>query len=493
MLTQFTLAEIVDKLAKKEISAREVTEAALARIDAVEDTVKAFVTQTREAALAKAAQIDAKRFNGEEVGPLAGVPMALKDNICTKGIRTTCSSKMLHNFIPPYDATVAELLENAGSILLGKTNLDEFAMGSSTENSAFFTTCNPWDLESVPGGSSGGSAAAVAAEEVFFALGSDTAGSVRQPAAFCGVVGLKPTYGRVSRYGLIPFASSLDQIGSFTKDVRDCALVMNVIAKYDPRDSTSANLAAPDYTTFLDGNVKGLKIGVPKEYFVEGINADVKANVHKAIAVLESLGAVAEEISLPHSEFGIPAYYIIAPAEASSNLARFDGVQYGFQAEADNLQELYEKTRSAGFGPEVKRRIILGTYVLSSDNYDAYFVKALKVRTLIKEDFDKAFAKYDVILTPTTLGLPFKQGAVRDLVSMYLNDICTVPTNMAGLPAISVPCGYVDGLPVGMQLIGKPFAEGTILRVAHAYEQNSGLPKKKPTLTAKGGAVHEKI
>ena len=387
MLTQLTLAEIVDKLAKKEVSAREVTEAALARIDEVEDAVKAFVTQTRDAALSKAAQIDAKRLNGEEVGPLAGVPMALKDNICTKGVRTTCSSKLLNNFIPPYDATVAELLDEAGSILLGKTNMDEFAMGSSTENSAFFTTCNPWDLESVPGGSSGGSAAAVAADEVFFALGSDTAGSVRQPAAFCGVVGLKPTYGRISRYGLIPFASSLDQIGIFTKDVRDCALVMNVIAKHDPRDSTSVNQATPDYINFLDGNVKGLKIAIPKEYFVEGINAEVKANIHKAIAVLESLGAVAEEISLPHSEFGIPAYYVIAPAEASSNLARFDGVQYGFQAEADSLQELYENTRGAGFGPEVKRRIILGTYALSAENYEAYYVKAQKVRTLIREDF----------------------------------------------------------------------------------------------------------
>lgn len=489
MLEQLTIAEALDKLKKKEVSARELTEAALSRIDAVEETVKAFVTVVRENALAAAAEIDAKRLNGETLGALAGIPMALKDNMCTKGVLTTCSSKILHNFIPPYDATVAELLREAGAVMLGKTNLDEFAMGSSTENSAFFTSCNPWDPTRVPGGSSGGSAAAVAADEACFSLGSDTGGSIRQPAAFCGVVGLKPTYGRISRYGLIAFASSLDQIGPFTKDVRDCALVLNAIAKHDPRDSTSANVETPDYTSFLDGSVKGMKIGVPVEYFAQGIDPDVKAAVRKSIGVLVSLGAEAEEISLPHTGYGIPVYYLIAPAEASSNLARYDGVQYGYRAEAENLIDMYRKTRSEGFGAEVKRRIMLGTYALSSGYYDAYYLKALKVRTLIKQDFDEAFNKYDVILTPTTPSTAFVAGTVEDPLTMYLNDICTIPVNLAGLPAISLNCGFAKGLPVGLQLIGKPFDEGTVLRVAHAYEQNSGLEKKKPALAGKGGAA----
>lgn len=482
MLEQLTVADAVEKLQSREISAQELTEATLKRIAAVDETVKAYLTITSEQALAAAAQIDAKRKNGEQVGPLAGVPVALKDNMCTKGVKTTCASKMLHNFLPPYDATVVELLQKAGCIMLGKTNLDEFAMGSSTENSTYFTTRNPWDLTRVPGGSSGGSAAAVAADEALFAIGSDTGGSIRQPASFCGVVGMKPTYGRVSRYGLIAFASSLDQIGPLTKDVRDCAMVMNAIAQYDPRDTTSAKQATPDYTSYLDKNVKGLKIGVPKEYFAQGITPGVAAAVQKSIDLLVSLGAEAEEMSLPHTEYGIPIYYIIAPAEASSNLARFDGVEYGFRVETDNLLDMYKKTRSQGFGTEVKRRIMLGTYALSSGYYDAYYHKALQVRTLIKEDFDRAFAKYDVILTPTTPATAFVAGTVEDPLTMYLNDICTIPANMAGLPAISLPCGFVDDLPVGMQLIAKPFAEGTILRAAHAYEQHSGLPKQKPAL-----------
>lgn len=491
MLEQLTVAEILDKLTKKEVSAREVTEAALNRIDDVDHSVKAFVTLAREEALAAAAQVDAKRLNGEEVGPLAGVPMALKDNMCTKGVLTTCSSKILHNFFPPYNATVVELLQQAGAVMLGKTNMDEFAMGSSTENSALFTTRNPWDTERVPGGSSGGSAAAVAADEAFFTLGSDTGGSIRQPAAFCGVVGMKPTYGRVSRYGLIAFASSLDQIGPFTKDVRDCALVLNAIAKHDSRDTTSADVATPDYTSYLDGNVKGMKIGVPREYFAAGIDPAVQAAVRKALAALVSLGAKADEISLPHTDYGIPVYYLIAPAEASSNLARYDGVQYGFRAEADSLIAMYKKTRSQGFGAEVRRRIMLGTYALSSGYYDAYYLKALKVRTLIKQDFDEAFKKYDVILTPTAPTTSFKAGEVEDPLTMYLNDICTIPANLAGLPAVSVPCGLVDGLPVGLQFIGKLFDEGTILRAAYAYEQNSGLEKKKPALAGKGGERSE--
>jgi aspartyl-tRNA(Asn)/glutamyl-tRNA(Gln) amidotransferase subunit A len=489
LLEQLTVAEALDKLEKKEVSSRELTEAALTRIDAVEDTVKAFVTVTRDHALAAAAAVDAKRLNGEDTGPLAGIPMVLKDNMCTNGILTTCSSKILHNFIPPYDATVTELLQQAGAILLGKTNLDEFAMGSSTENSAFFTTRNPWDPKRVPGGSSGGSAAAVAASEALFSLGSDTGGSIRQPAAFCGVVGMKPTYGRVSRYGLIAFASSLDQIGPFTKDVRDCALVMNAIAKHDARDTTSADMETPDYTAFLDGNVKGMKIGIPSEYFAEGIAPGVNAAVRKAIDVLVSLGAEAQEVSLPHTEYGIPVYCLIAPAEASSNLARYDGVQYGFRAKADNLIDMYKKTRSEGFGTEVKRRIMLGTYALSSGYYDAYYLRALKVRTLIKQDFDEAFKNFDVILTPTTPTTAFVAGTVEDPIIMYLNDLYTIPVNLAGLPAVSLPCGFADGLPVGLQLIGKHFDEGTILRAAHAYEQNSGLEKKVPDLTGKRGAA----
>jgi len=486
VLEQSTVAEALGRLEKKEISAMELTEAALRRIEAVDGAVKAFVTVTKAEALAAAALVDAKRLRGEKMPPLAGIPMALKDNICTKGVLTTCSSKILHNFVPPYDAAVVELLRDAGAVLLGKTNLDEFAMGSSTENSAFFTTRNPWDTQRVPGGSSGGSAAAVAADEVCFALGSDTGGSIRQPAAFCGVVGLKPTYGRVSRYGLIAFASSLDQIGPLTKDIWDCALLMNAIARYDSRDTTSVAVETADYTAKLAGGVKGLKIGVPKEYFSAGIDPEVQAAAYKALAVLVALGAVIEEVSLPHTDYGIPVYYLIAPAEASSNLARYDGVQYGYKAEAESLLEMYRKTRSQGFGSEVKRRIMLGTYALSSGYYDAYYLKALQVRTLIKQDFDEAFKKFDLILTPAAPSVAFLAGTVEDPLTMYLNDICTIPVNLAGLPALSMPCGFVNNLPVGLQLIGKPFAEATILRAAYAYEQDSGLAKKKPSLVGKG-------
>ncbi|MBS3947496.1 MAG: Asp-tRNA(Asn)/Glu-tRNA(Gln) amidotransferase subunit GatA [Dethiobacter sp.] len=483
-----TVAQALEKLNTREVSAYELTASALQRINETEEVIRAFVTVIGEDALAAAAEVDRRRAAGEPVGALAGIPLALKDNICTKGILTTCSSKMLHNFIPPYDATVVELLRQAGTILLGKTNLDEFAMGSSTENSAFFTTRNPWDAERVAGGSSGGSAAAVAAGQALFSLGSDTGGSIRQPAAYCGVVGMKPTYGRISRYGLVAFASSLDQIGPFTQDVRDCALVLQALAVHDRRDTTSAAVDTPDYAAFLEGGVRGLKIGVPREYFAEGIDQNVQAAVRKALSVLISLGAEAEEISLPHTEYGIPIYYLIAPAEASSNLARYDGIQYGFRVEADNLWEQYKKTRSQGFGAEVKRRIMLGTYALSSGYYEAYYLKALQARTLIKQDFDKALAKYDVLLTPTTPSTAFQVGAVEDPLTMYMNDICTIPANLAGLPALSMTCGFIDGLPVGLQLMGKPFDEGTLLRVAYAYEQNSGLEKKKPSFPGQGGA-----
>ena len=494
MLEQLTVAEALEKLAAREISAQELTAAACKRIDEVEGTIKAFVTLTKEQALAAAARVDAKLQAGEEIGSLAGVPMALKDNICTKGIRTTCSSTMLQDFVPPYSAAVYEHLKNAGSILVGKTNLDEFAMGSSTENSAFFTTRNPWDTERVPGGSIGGSAAAVAAGEVLFALGSDTGGSIRQPASFCGVVGMKPTYGRISRYGVVAFASSLDQVGPLTKDVRDCALVMNAIARHDPRDATSANTETPDYTKFLDGHVKGLKIGVPKEYFMEGMDPGVAAAVRKGIELLVSLGAEAEEISLPHTEYSIPVYYVIAPAEAASNFARFDGVVYGYRADTDSLEEMYLQTRGQGFAPEVKRRLLLCTYVLSAGCYEEYYLKALKVRTLIKEDFVKAFTKYDLLVTHTTPYTAFPVGAVKDPVKMYHNDICTIAASMAGLPAISIPCGLVGGLPVGMQLIGNHFDEGTIIRAAYAYEHNSEWSSQKPELYRKlreGGRKHE--
>lgn len=483
-LYYFPVHELHDLLVNRQITAEELCRAFFERIDAVEDKLKAYVTITRENALARAKEIDRQIAAGEQIAPLAGIPVAVKDNLCTEGVRTTCSSKILYNFVPPYSATVINRLNQAGAVILGKTNLDEFAMGSSTENSGFFTTHNPWDLERVPGGSSGGSAVAVAAGEAAVALGSDTGGSIRQPAAFCGIVGLKPTYGAVSRFGLVAFASSLDQIGPLTRDVTDAALVMNVIAGHDPLDSTSAPGPVPDYTAYLQNGIKGLKIGVPKEYMGEGISPAVKQVIVEALAVLADLGAQIEETSLPHSEYALPAYYLIAPAEASSNLARYDGVRYGYRAEeAADVVDMFMKTRSLGFGPEVKRRIMLGTYALSAGYYDAYYLKALKVRTLIKQDFDRAFASYDVLLSPTTPSLAFKQGEkVADPLQMYMSDICTLAINLAGLPGISVPAGFADGLPVGMQLIGKPFDEGTLLRVAYTFEQNTEHHKARPKI-----------
>ena len=403
--------------------------------------------------------------------------------MCTKGIPTTCSSKMLENFVPPYDATVVERLLALGAVIIGKANMDEFAMGSSTENSALFTTHNPWDLSRVPGGSSGGSAAAVAAGETIYALGSDTGGSIRQPAGFCGVTGLKPTYGRVSRYGLVAFASSLDQIGPLTQDVTDCALVLNAIAGYDSRDSTSSPQPTPDYTQCLTTDIKGLKIGVPKEYFVEGIQPEVAAAIRAALSKFEKLGAIIDwEVSLPTTSYALAVYYIIAPSEASANLARYDGVKYGFSySDTKNMWEAMEKTRQFGFGAEVKRRIMLGTYALSAGYYDAYYLKAQKVRTLIRREFDQAFTKYDALITPTSPTVPFKIGEkMDDPLQMYLSDVCTIPVNIAGLPAISIPTGFADGLPIGLQIIGKPFAEETILKIAHAYEQATDWHKRKP-------------
>lgn len=481
-LFYLTAHQLHDMLVNKEISAVELTQSVFMRIDKLDDRIRAFVTLTREQALQQAQQVDNARVAGEELPVLAGIPVAIKDNICTMGVRTTCSSKMLYNYIPPYNATVMERLKDVRTIMIGKTNMDEFAMGSSCENSAFFPTCNPWDTERVPGGSSGGSAAAVAAGEAVLALGSDTGGSIRQPASFCGVVGMKPTYGTVSRYGLVAFASSLDQIGPLTRDVTDCALLLNVICGHDPLDSTSAPYDKPDYTSFLTGDIKGMKIGVPAEYMGEGIDIAVKDVIKKAIAVLSDLGAEVEETTLPHTEHALPAYYLIAPAEASSNLARYDGVRYGYRSEkAGDVVDMFMQTRSEGFGPEVKRRIMLGTYALSAGYYDEYYNKALKVRTLIKQDFDQAFEKFDLLLGPTAPVTAFKRGEkVDDPVQMYMVDVCTLSVNLAGLPAISIPAGMAGNLPVGLQLIGRPFGEGDILRAAYTFEQNTEYHRKFP-------------
>ncbi len=475
-LFELTAHALSEKLAAREVSAREVTQSVLARLGAVEDRVKAYVTVTADAALAQADAVDAARARGEALSPLAGIPLALKDNLCTLGVETTCSSKILQGFKPPYSATVVDRLQAAGSVFVGKANLDEFAMGSSTENSAFGPSRNPWDLARVPGGSSGGSTAAVAAGEAVWALGSDTGGSIRQPAAFCGVVGLKPTYGRVSRYGLIAFASSLDQIGPITRDVRDAALLLGALSGHDPMDSTSVDLAVPDYAAALTGDIRGLRLGVPSEYFAQGVEPAVAASVRAAIDVLVGLGAVAEEVSLPHSEYALPTYYILAPAEASSNLARFDGVRFGHRtARATSHIDLFERSREEGFGAEVKQRIMIGTYALSAGYYDAFYLKAQQVRTLIKRDFDRAFENYDLIIAPTAPTAAFKIGEVSDPLAMKLNDVLTIPANMAGIPAVSLPCGFVptDGvnLPIGLQLMAPAFGEETLLRAAHAYEQ----------------------
>ncbi|MGE5389864.1 MAG: Asp-tRNA(Asn)/Glu-tRNA(Gln) amidotransferase subunit GatA [Deltaproteobacteria bacterium] len=477
-LFELTLHELLALHNNNQASSEEITNSIFERIHQVEDDVKAFISLDEENARRKAKAADNEKWSGK----IAGMPFGLKDIFCTRGLKTTCASRMLENFVPTYDSTAGARLNDAGGILVGKLNMDEFAMGSSTETSAFFPTHNPWDLERVPGGSSGGSAAAIAACEVPFALGTDTGGSIRQPAAFCGVVGLRPTYGRVSRWGVIAYASSLDQVGVFTRDVQDCALVMNLIAGRDPRDSTSLEVKVPDYTTFLDTNVKGMKIACPREYFGQGVDAGIQEAVKKALLQYEEAGAIVEEVSLPHSEYALPAYYLVATAEASANLARFDGVRYGLRDhEADNVIDMFSVSRSRGFGSEVQRRIMLGTYALSSGYYDAYYLKALKVRRLIYEDFQKVFKEFDLIVAPTTPTTAFKIGEqTGDPLTLYMNDILTVPVNMAGLPGMSIPCGLLGGLPVGLQLIGKPFEEGTLIKAAFAYEEISGIRHLKP-------------
>ena len=480
-ITDLTVHELKEKLDKKELTISEVTKAYVDRIVEKEAEVKAFVTPLTDSALEEAKVIEEKVNNGEITSEFAGIPIGIKDNMCTKGIKTTCSSKMLKNFIAPYDATVIEKINAEGMISLGKTNMDEFAMGTTTEHSVFKTTSNPWDLNKVPGGSSGGSAAAVAAGMVPWALGSDTGGSIRQPAAFCGVVGLKPTYGLVSRYGLIAYASSLDQIGPITKDVEDAAMLLNLIAGHDEKDTTSADIGKKDYTKALKNDVKGLKVGVPKEYFEEGINPEVKQAVLNAIEEYKNMGAEVEEFSLPIARYALATYYIIACAEASSNLGRFDGIRYGYRTpNFENLRDIYVNSRTEGFGDEVKRRIILGTYVLSSGYYDAYYKKGQQVRTLIKNEFNKAFEKYDVLITPTAPNVSFNIGSkTNNPLELYLEDLCTVPINVAGVPAISIPCGITEnGMPIGMQIIGKHFDEETILNAAYTYEQKTKFREK---------------
>ncbi len=480
-----TIHELHDKLIKGETTSEEITESVLGRIKAVDDKVKAYITITDEIARVQAREADKRIKAGEISSPLLGIPIAVKDNMCTEGIRTTCASKILNNFVPPYDATVVRNLKRAGYVLCGKPNMDEFAMGSSTENSGFFITKNPWDLERIPGGSSGGSAAAVAAGECIGSLGSDTGGSIRQPASCCGVVGLKPTYGRVSRYGLVAFASSLDQIGPITKDVTDVALLLNVISGHDAMDSTSANIPTPDFTKALRKDVKGMTIGLPKEYFIEGMDYEVEKAVKDAVKTLEGLGAKVVEVSLPHTDYAVVTYYILATSEASSNLARYDGVKYGFRAAAPkDLMDMYMKTREQGFGPEVKRRIMLGTYALSAGYYDAYYKKGQQVRTLIKRDFDEAFKTVDVIATPTAPTAAFKIGEKSsDPLQMYLSDIFTISVNLAGIPGISIPCGFTsENMPIGLQLLGKHFDEESILHAAFAYEQSMGWHKRRPKL-----------
>jgi aspartyl-tRNA(Asn)/glutamyl-tRNA(Gln) amidotransferase subunit A len=482
-LHKLSLCELQKKFTAGEVTATEIVRAYFLRIGQVEPKVKAYVSQTKEAALAQAGALDERLKGWRKTKPMTGMPLAIKDNLCTEGVRTTCSSRMLQQFIPPYDATVIAKLRDQDYILLGKANLDEFAMGSSTEHSAFGPSRNPWNLQHVPGGSSGGAAAAVAADECVAALGSDTGGSIRQPAAFCGVVGLKPTYGRVSRYGLVAFASSLDQVGPITKDVPDAALLLGAIAGHDPLDSTSADLPVPDYMKALKKkDLKKLNVGVPVEYFADGLDPEVESSVRAAIDELKSLGGTIKEIHLPRTDAAVAVYYVIATAEASSNLARYDGVKFGLRAkETKDLLNLYMKTRQEGFGPEVKRRIMLGTYALSAGYYDAYYGKAQAVRTLICEDFRAAFKEVDLIVTPVTPTPAFKLGEKsEDPLQMYLSDIYTISVNLAGLPAIAVPCGFSKaGLPIGVQLIGRPFEEETLLRAAHAYEQSTQWHLKK--------------
>ncbi len=481
-LANKTTAELQSLLHTKEVSVKEVTEASLARIARVDNDVKAFITVTEQGALARAQQLDSQTTNNR--GPLFGMPIGIKDNIVTKDVLTTCASKMLEDFVPVYDATVIEKINAAGMVIVGKLNMDEFAMGSTTERSAFKRTSNPWNLEHVPGGSSGGPAAAVAAGEVPFSLGSDTGGSVRQPAAFCGVVGMKPTYGRVSRAGLVAFASSLDSIGPITRNVEDNALLLAAIAGEDHRDATSSNREVPDFKAALTGNIKGLKIGVPAEYLGEGVSTEVKNAVKEALEMLTSLGAEWEEVTLPHVKYASESYYVISSAEASSNLARYDGIRYGYRPEGvKNLEELYLRSRSEGFGDEVKKRILYGTYALSANHHEDLYVRAQKVRTLIAQDFEELFKKYDVIIGPTSATTAYKMDeTVKDAMTLYANDILTVPVNLAGLPAISVPCGFDSGLPIGLQIIGKHFDEAMLYNVAYAFEQATDFLKSAPTI-----------
>ncbi|MFN6486488.1 MULTISPECIES: Asp-tRNA(Asn)/Glu-tRNA(Gln) amidotransferase subunit GatA [unclassified Nostoc] len=484
-----SIRELHQQLVEKERSAVEITQEALERIQALEPKLHSFLCVTADRALEQAGAVDAKIAAGEEIGLLAGIPVGIKDNMCTKGVPTTCASRILENFVPPYESTATQKLADAGAVMVGKTNLDEFAMGSSTENSAYQVTANPWDLSRVPGGSSGGSAAAVAAQECVVALGSDTGGSIRQPASFCGVVGMKPTYGLVSRYGLVAYASSLDQIGPFGNTVEDAAILLGAIAGYDPKDSTSLKVAIPNYAASLKPNLKPrgqLRIGIIKETFGEGLDPVVEQAVTKAVDQLQSLGAEIHIISCPRFRYGLPTYYIIAPSEASANLARYDGVKYGYRApDADNLLSMYTRTRAAGFGTEVKRRIMIGTYALSAGYYDAYYLKAQKVRTLIKQDFEKAFGAVDVLVCPTSPTTAFKAGEkTTDPLSMYLTDLMTIPVNLAGLPSLSLPCGFDDqGLPIGLQLIGNVLREDQLFQVAYAYEQSTTWHLRKPQIS----------
>ncbi|HZJ84917.1 MAG TPA: Asp-tRNA(Asn)/Glu-tRNA(Gln) amidotransferase subunit GatA [Syntrophomonadaceae bacterium] len=480
---KLTVNQLINKVNNKQLSPSEIVESILGRIEKVDGRIRAFITLTGDSARNQAKQAG----NQTEAGVLKGIPYALKDNICTNAVRTTCASKMLEDFIPNYDARVAKKLKNAGGILIGKLNMDELAMGTSTELSAFFPTYNPWDLTRVPGGSSGGAAAAVAADEIPFALATDTGGSIRQPASYCGVVGLKPTYGRVSRWGVAALASSLDQVGVLAKNVEDAAIIMNIIAGQDSLDSTSADLPVPDYTSYLGTDIKGMKIGVPRQFFQKNVASEVKAKIDQALKKYEELGAIIEEVSLPHSEHALAAYYTIASAEASTNLARLDGMRYGINdLTAENIEDMYTNNRGLGLGPEVKRRTLFGTFILGSCNYETYYLQALKIRRLIQQDFEQVFQNFDLIISPTTPTTAFKIGSqVHELLDLYSNDMLTVPINMAGLPAISIPCGFIKGLPIGMQIIGKPFAEGSIIQAAYAFEQNTDYHTQKPVLGVK--------
>ncbi len=484
-LNQLTIHELKEKLKEGKTTSVEITESVFKRIEAVEDKVHSFITLMKDSAFDEAEKADKAIREENNIGLLTGIPVAVKDLLCTKGVKTTCGSHILENFVPPYDATVVKKLKEAGAVLVGKTNMDEFAMGSSTETSYFGITKNPWDLEKIPGGSSGGSAAAVVADECIASIGSDTGGSIRQPAALCGVVGLKPTYGRVSRFGLVAFASSLDQIGPFSKDVEDCATMMNVIAGYDPNESTSVSADVPDYTRYISKDIEGWTVGIPREYFIEGIDSEVLDAVEGAIEEVKRMGGKTVEISLPHTEYCVAVYYVIAPSEASSNLARYDGVRYGFRVkDGRDLLDMYKMSRSAGFGAEVKRRIMIGTHSLSSGYYDAYYKKASQVRALMRNDFDEAFKTCDVILTPATPTPAFNIGEkMDDPLQMYLCDIFTLSANLAGIPGISIPCGYTkSGLPIGLQLLAKHFEEGKLIQMASAYEKSSKIEKRRPDL-----------